>query len=127
MLNTLETETLSVFDNNVLLEQARDLLLHDLSVQLQAAIAMVCRMPRLLAENERWYGPRDNFGNLKLHIKLFGEPLELEKGQTYLIVSDDRDLPKLVQQCIEAVKSGHLDLQIEERVLEHQQSQLRLS
>jgi len=55
-------------------------------------------------------------------VKVRNKPIEFQKGKPYIVVSDDRQLPDVVEKVIAAVQAGELDDKIEARINERQKA-----
>ena len=115
------------------LAKAKAKLLTNLNTQLQAAQAMVngetFTVPKMKTVEEngqktrkevqalvrKWYW-RDSEGNVRFAVRVSNKVLEVQKGKTDFVVGDDKELPNLVEQLINAVKAGEFDAQIKSRV-----------
>lgn len=114
-------------------DKAKSKLLSNLKRQLEASEAMVkgeayfvTRMKDVEENGQKvrkpvqrpirhWYW-RDSTGNVRFAVRVSNRRIELAKDKTDIIVGNDADLPKIIQQVIEATKAGELDTAIEAAV-----------
>mgnify|MGYP007047095499 CR=1 FL=1 len=111
--------------------KAKSNLLANLTSQLKAAKAMVAGETYLVTKMQtveengvnvrkpvqrpirHWYW-RDSTGAVRFAVRVSNKRIELSKGKTDIVVGNDKELPSIIQQLIEAVKAGELDKTIEE-------------
>ncbi len=113
--------------------KAKAKLLSNLNTQLKAAQAMVngetFTIPKMKTVEEngqkirkevqafvrKWYW-RDSEGKVRFALRVSNKVLEVQKGKTDFVVADDKELPNLIENLINAVKAGELDSQIKTRI-----------
>jgi hypothetical protein len=119
--------------------KARSRLILALNEQLKAAEAMVAgeiyQQTRMRWQNNddtgervrvaqkmpirKWYW-RDAEGKVRFCLRVSNKRLELQKGKTNIVVGDDKELPAVIQTCIEAAEDGEFDeaigLIVEQRI-----------
>ncbi len=106
-------------------------LLTNLTNQLKAAEAMVVGKPYLVTKMQtveengvnvrkpverplrHWYW-RDSTGAVRFAVRVSNKRIELAKGMTDIVVGEDKELPSVITQVIDAVNAGELDKVIED-------------
>ena len=110
--------------------KAKSNLLSNLTQQLASAKAMVAgevytvTKMQTVEENgvnvrkpvkrpiRHWYW-RDSTGAVRFAVRVSNKRIELAKGMTDIVVGNDKELPNVIKQVIDAVSAGELDKVIE--------------
>ncbi len=111
--------------------KAKSNLLTNLTHQLASAKAMVAGEVYTIARTQtveengvnvrkpiqrpirHWYW-RDSTGAVRFAVRVSNKRIELAKGMTDVVVGNDKELPSVIKQVIDAVNAGELDKVIED-------------
>jgi len=111
--------------------KARSRLILALNEQLKSAEAMVAgeiyQQTRMRWQNNddtgervrvaqkvpirKWYW-RDAEGKVRFCLRVGNKRLELQKGKTNIVAGEDKELPAIIQTCIQAAEAGEFDTAI---------------
>ena len=97
---------------------AKAQLVQSLNDQLKAVNSMLEGQSIDLSPRKRWFGQRDATGQALFCVKVKNKPIEFEKGKPFIIVGDEKNLPKVIEKILKATQAGELDAMIDARVKE---------
>ena len=66
----------------------------------------------------KWYWC-DNEGKMRFAIRIANKVLEIQKGKTDFVVEEEKELPDLIVQLVQALNSGEFDSLIKEHIKRH--------